>query len=351
MDVEKASWSAMLCSQSELYYVDSLPAFGFSSLVVSSKALVGELLSRSQLLLSLTSPLRKRALIERLGNIAYGVTLSLGGVYGGTIHEAIGWKWAFRIQPPIIVIDAVLVFLVVRIPQQKADVSLLRRIDYFGSSTLILAIVLFQLALNSGGTNVGWNSSLVIISLTIGTISFGLFVFWDFRKANNPVIPIRVLLQRTVAAAELSFFFASAANISIMFYVPIYLQVLGYSTGASGLRFIPMATGLALSSFATGFLVKATGRYYYVNILVQISSVLGSVLLCTMTQHTPSWAPFFYLGLIGVGTGGAFVTRLMGILSSVDNQQQAVIQAASWTIESIGLAFGITIASTVFQKI
>ena len=296
-------------------------------------------------------PIRKRALIEGLGNIAYGITLALGGVYGGAINEAIGWKWAFLIQPPIIVIDAALVFFVVRIPQNKSHSSLLRRIDYLGVGSLVLAIVLFQVAMNSGGTSVGWNSPLVIVSLTVAALSFGLFVYWDFNKADNPVIPIRALLQRTIVSAQLSFFFASAANISIMFYVPIYLQVLGYSTGASGLRFIPMAICLALSSFATGFLVKATGRYYYVNILVQTSSVLGSVLICTMTRDTPSWLPFLYLGLIGIGFGGAFVTRLMGVLSSADDEKQAVIQAASWTIESTGLSFGITIASTVFQKI
>ena len=41
----------------------------------------------------------------------------------------------------------------------------------------------------------------------------------------------------------------------------------------------------------------------------------------------------------------------MGVLSSVNNETQAIIQAASWTIESTGLAVGITIASTVFQKL
>jgi len=41
----------------------------------------------------------------------------------------------------------------------------------------------------------------------------------------------------------------------------------------------------------------------------------------------------------------------MRILSSVDAERQAVIQGASWTVGSIGLALGITIASTVFQKI
>jgi MFS family permease len=296
-------------------------------------------------------PIRKRALIEGLGNICYGIIFALGGVYGGGVNQAIGWRWAFLIQPPIIVMNGLLVFFVVKIHQNKTEASLLRQIDYFGGVALVVAIIFFQLALNSGGTSVGWNSALVISSLIIAGISFGLFIFWDFCRAKNPAIPLRSMLHRTVAASQLSFFFASTANISILFYVPIYLQVLGHSTGAAGLRFIPMAVGIAASSALTGRVVEKTARYFWVNIPVQVSYIIGIALLCTLNQHTPTWCIFVYLGLIGIGSGGAFVTRLMGVLSSVQDEKQAIIQAASWTIESTGLALGITIASTVFQKL
>jgi MFS family permease len=296
-------------------------------------------------------PIRKRALIEGLGNICYGIIFALGGVYGGGVNEAIGWRYCFLIQPPIIVMNGLLVFFVVKIHQKKTEASLLRQIDYFGGITLVVAILFFQLALNSGGTSVGWDSALVISSLIIAGVSFSLFIFWDYCKARNPAIPLRAMMQRTVAASQLSFFFASAANISILFYVPIYLQVLGHSTGAAGLRFIPMAVGIAASSALTGRVVEKTARYFWVNIPVQICYILGISLLCTLTQDTPSWCIFVYLGLVGIGSGGAFVTRLMAVLSSVQDEKQATIQAASWTIESTGLALGITIASTVFQKL
>jgi MFS family permease len=52
----------------------------------------GSLASITSFIESDLVPLRKRALIEGIGNVAYGATLALGGIYGGAINEAIGWK-------------------------------------------------------------------------------------------------------------------------------------------------------------------------------------------------------------------------------------------------------------------
>jgi len=253
--------------------------------------------------------LRKRALIEGIGNIAFGVTLALGGVYGGAINQAIGWKWAFLVQPPIIVLDAALVILVVRIPPRKTESSSLRRIDYFGVSTLMVAIILLQLALHSGG---GEQLEQPTCDCIVHHCCYQLWIVLvlGLGKASSPIIPIRAILERTVASAQLNFLLSSAANVTIIFYIPIYLQVLGISTGESGIRFIPMAVCLALSSFATGYLVEATGRYHYINILVQISSVTGSALLCSTTQVTPAWAPFVYFGLLGWVLGAPMLLDL-----------------------------------------
>src|SRR5438552_11517619 len=43
-------------------------------------------------------------------------------------------------------------------------------------------------------------------------------------------------------------------------------------------------------------------------------------LLCTMTANTPGWAPYIYLTLLGLGYGGAMLTRLMGLLNSADRK-------------------------------
>ncbi|PWY76041.1 MFS general substrate transporter [Aspergillus sclerotioniger CBS 115572] len=294
--------------------------------------------------------MRKRALIEGIGNITYGITLALGGVYGGGVANAIGWKWAFRIQVPFIVLDIAMVAFFLNIPQGKSR-PVKRPVDYIGMASLLVIIILFQFGMNSAGSVFAWNSSAVLATLIIAGIGFITFIYWELYHATNPHIPVRALLQRTVAASQLSSFFSNFANTSIMYYVPVYLEVLGHSPGQSGLRFIPLALCFALGSFAAGFFVKATSKYYFINYPVQACSVLGAAMLCTMTESTPSWAPFIYLGIYGAGSGGAYVTRLMGLLTSTDKQHLLVVQSCSFTVRNTGTTIGQTIAATIFQNL
>jgi MFS family permease len=57
-------------------------------------------------------PLRRRSLVEGLGNVVYGSMNAIGGYYGGLVTQNIGWDWAFFILCPLVVIN---MFILVRI--------------------------------------------------------------------------------------------------------------------------------------------------------------------------------------------------------------------------------------------
>lgn len=69
------------------------------------------------------APLRIRGVTEGLADIVLGVFLSFGVPFGGGINDAIGRKWAFLIQVPLVVICIVATRLLVQIPRKKSDVS------------------------------------------------------------------------------------------------------------------------------------------------------------------------------------------------------------------------------------
>lgn len=159
-------------------------------------------------------------------------------------------------------------------------------------------------------------------------------------------------MKRTIAASQLSFFFKSIAVATIIYYVPIYLEVVnGNIASNAGLHFVPYSVAFGLRSCLTGLLVKKLGRYYHVNLFIQACSLAGTAFVCTLSATTPAANAYGYFALLGVGYGGAYVTRLMGLLSAADPEKQAVVQATSWTINSTGNSIGIAVGSVIFSRL
>ena len=97
--------------------------------------------------------------------------------------------------------------------------------------------------------------------------------------------------------------------------------------------------------------MRWTGKYYVLNICIQIIFSSAAVLLSSFTLTTPAWEPALSFLLSGMGYSGMLTTTLIALISSVDHKDQAVITSASYAFRSTGSAIGITIASAVFQNI
>lgn len=296
-------------------------------------------------------PLRTRGMWQGVGNICYGVGSGLGGVFGGLVNDTLGWRWAFLIQVPFIVISTILVAIKIDIPVKETDMSRLRRIDFLGSATLVVSLVLFLFGLNTGGNQLPWNHPLILTTLPLSGVFLLLFVYVEEKVASEPMIPVRLLLNRTVLSACLTNWFGTMSVFAVLLYSPLYFQVQGYSTTQAGLRLIPQATGTALGSFGLGIIMRITGRYLYLNYISIMLVVLGGALISTFSLTTPAWQPFLYVFIYGVGYGGALTVTLVALISAVDHKFQAVVTSASYAFRSTGSSIGITIASAVFQNV
>lgn len=297
-------------------------------------------------------PLRSRGVVEGLGNVFYGVVLAVGGVYGGGVNDALGWRWAFLIQVPFIAVATVMIIFFVGDSNERCEgAEAWKRIDYFGAFSLVTALVLFQLGINAGGTQVPWTSPLVTATFPVSLLSLIVFIIWDLKFSNHPLIPLRVIVKRTVAAACLTYLFTNMAYFSILFFVPIYLQVLSLSTTETGVRFVARAAGIVIASLAAGMVLKVTGRYYYLNLAIQVVFLVGFALIATLNLTSPAWMPFVYLGITGLGFGGMLVVTLVALLSSIDASQQATVTSASYSFRAIGITLGPIVSTAVFQKV
>ncbi|KAF7955072.1 uncharacterized protein EAE97_000331 [Botrytis byssoidea] len=296
-------------------------------------------------------PLRKRGVVQGIGNICYGTGAGLGGVFGGWVNDTWGWRMAFLAQVPFIIVSGILVACLVDIPPKKSEKSKLSRVDFMGSFALVLTLVLLLLGLNSGGNIVPWNHPLVYVSLPLSLVSLLGFIYIELYIASEPVIPVRLLANRTVLAACLTNWFVTMVVFMIIFYVPLYYQVRGESTTASGMRLIPQSIGASVGSLGSGIIMNRTGKYKSISLITLAMLVIGTGLLATLDSNSPDWPIYLYLSLTGIGYGATLTTTLLAIISAVSHDHHSVITSASYAFRSTGSTIGITIASAVYQNI
>ncbi|CAD6590386.1 MAG: hypothetical protein ASARMPREDX12_004283 [Alectoria sarmentosa] len=296
-------------------------------------------------------PLRSRALWQGVGNICWGLGSGVGGYYGGLVNDTIGWRWAFIIQVPISVLAMVLVAINIRIPVEQSKGTKLERIDVLGALALVATMVLMLLGLSSAGNTVAWTHPLVLTSLPLAAVFLFIFVLVEVRYAAEPIIPLRLFANRTVAAVCLTHFFSSMARFGLLFYGPIYFQVQGYSPSQTGLRFIADSTGIGITSLSCGIVVRSTGRYLALGGLMQVIFLAGLGLIITLMLDTPPWPPFIYLFLVGVGFSGMLTTTVVALVASVEQKYQAVTTSASYACRSTGSVVGIAISGAIYQNV
>lgn len=312
----------------------------------------GGLMSITTFLATDLVPLRKRGIIQGIGNIAYGSGAMCGGVIGGLLndHTTMGWRLAFFVQIPPVLVSACLVAYLVRIPPKVSNKSYLSRIDFVGAFLIIVFLVLLLLGLNAGGNLVPWVHPLPLTTIPLAFVAALGFVWWEARAAQ-PIIPVRLLLRRTVFTACMTNLVTTMANMMALFYSPLYLQVRGDSATQAGLVILFAPIGICICSVGSGYLMKKTGRYVGIGILSVSLHLAHVVILTTLNETTPKWHLMLAFLLLGSGYGAMLTITLLACLAAVDHADQAVITSATYAFRSVGGTVGITIASAVYQNI
>ncbi|KAI9647170.1 hypothetical protein NHQ30_003553 [Ciborinia camelliae] len=316
----------------------------------------GGIAAVSTFVLSDLVPLRRRGLWQGIGNTFFGTGTGLGGIFGGWLNDAWGWRVAFWIQVLFTFLAVAIIFWTVDIPitdnNSSANSSKLRKVDFLGASTLFTALTLTFIALSSGGNIIPWTHPLILIGLPLSVASLLLFIYIELNIAVEPIIPVQLLWNQSVAAACFTNFFSSMSRFALLFYLPLYLQVQGYSPRGMGLRLVPGSVAVVLASLGSGLFVRWSGRYYKIGVLSQITYIVivGVESVATFTPQTPSWIPFVSFFMANIGYGSMLVVTILAILATVGQKEQAVMASALFAFRSTGTILGITLEGLTFQN-
>jgi len=88
-------------------------------------------------------------------------------------------------------------------------------------------------------------------------IAFGLA---QVRRKERAIVPPRIITQRSVLAAAWFAFFNGAAFLVLVYYTPLWYQVIRQATAVeSGIRLLPMIVGVVIMVFMSAGLVTVFG--------------------------------------------------------------------------------------------
>lgn len=178
-----------------------------------------------------------------------------------------------------------LVTIYLELPQVEVpDLSAkLRRVDIFGSITLVAVIFALLMTFDHGG-NVSWTDTTARLSQSGFVVALLLFIVSERWVAREPIAPGNVIFNNSLMGAYLSNFFGVAVMMTVFFYIPLYLQAVR-EMSASKTSFWLVFTVLAglSGSLGGGFIMQATGRFYAITVIAYVVLVAGSVLLLLST--------------------------------------------------------------------
>lgn len=308
------------------YFVTSIVGFTLASIFcgaasdlnvliaarVVQGAFGGGLLATGQSILRDTFPPKQLGLSQ--GIFALGAIMgpALGPPLGGVLVDNYSWNWVFDINVVPGLFSSIVLMVFLKDPS-KAKAS---PIDMAGLLLLAAGLGSMQYVLTEGERHY-WFADPTIFAMTLTMLaSLGTFVWWELR-APSPIVDLRVLRNRSVAAGSVLALALGAAIFGSTYTLPQFTQgPLGFTPTLSGMLFIMRAGPIFI---ATPILVRITGK-----VDPRILLGLGFLLIATgsylqariTTAEATFWSFGAALAITGFGAALLFIPLSIAVLGA-----------------------------------
>lgn len=175
---------------------------------------------------------KQRAMIPAILGMVSVLAPTLGPTLGGWITDAAGWRWVFYVN--VLPGTLVTLFAIAVIKVDRADLSMLRRIDWVHLASMAVFLAGLEYVLEEGPKNDWFGDTGIAAAAWVAFIAFLLFLERSLRS-SSPIVKLSPFRKPT-------FVFACVFNLVIGFglyagtyLVPLFLgRVRGYNANEIG---------------------------------------------------------------------------------------------------------------------
>jgi EmrB/QacA subfamily drug resistance transporter len=274
-----------------------------------------------------------------------GTGAAIGLIAGGVLTEYLSWRWTLLVNTPIALIVAVAAMPLLKESRATGD----RHFDVPGAVVATGGLALLVYGFTEASIN-GWTAPLTLTLLAVSAVLLVSFVAWE-RRAKNPMLPLRIVLNRNRGGAYLAFLLATMGMFGMFLFLTYYFQgVLGYTALKAGVAFLPFPLGIITSATIASRTLPRFGP----RILATAGFSLAALGMLWLTQLPADSAYLVHVVpsmlLISLGMGHVFVPLSSTALLGVPNHDAGAASALVNTMQQIGGSLGVAFLNTIATR-
>lgn len=324
--------SGMSHTMMELILARAFQGIGAGAMMTMPRATVGDIFN----------PKERGRWMGMMGAV-FGLSSLIGPTLGGWITDAWSWQWVFYINLPF----AVLAIIGVLVTLPKVRTARQVKVDWFGSTLLVLGLMPILLAFTWAGSRYTWTSPVELTLFAVGAVLLLTFVLVE-RRTKDAVISPELFRNRIFSTSLVLGILMSMAMFGSMMFLPIYVQgVVGLNAQHSGLVMSPMMFSFIAGAIVSGQIMTRTGRYKVLAIVSGFTLAVGSFLLMLMNLYTGYGTVVVDMVVLGLGIGALMPLMNTAVQNAFPYEVMGTVNSTQQFVTSLG---GV-IASPIFGSI
>jgi len=274
-----------------------------------------------------------------------GLGVALGPVTGGWLLEHFSWGSVFLVNIPVLLLAIVGSLLIV--PTSKDPHA--PKLDIGGALLSMAGLAALLWALIEAPER-GWMSSTTIAAFGGAMVILGVFGWWESRQAE-PMLDLRLFKNPRFSAASGAVTMIFFALFGSLFIVTQYMQsVMGYTALQAGLRYLPLAGMLMVTSPMSAKLAERIGTKIVVT--SGLVAVSAGLLLMLRLEAGSGYGPLLTSMLVlAFGMGLTMAPATESIMGSLPPEKAGVGSAVNDTTREIGGALGVAVLGSVLSSV
>ena len=343
---ERVLTAGLLVSAASFVGCTLAPAFSWLVAARVAQGVGAALMSGSApALVTLAVPPEARGRALGLLHMSMAAGYALGPLIGGVLVDAFGWRavYSFRIFPALLLAW----FAATKLPafQRRQNAQ---RFDLLGALALAGSLAGFLLAI-SQSRRFGWMSAKMRVPALFAVISFAVFIITE-KRGIAPVVDLNLFRRMPFVIANLLGVFANCARFAVGLLVPFYvIEVLRYPATTGGTLMLAAAIMTPLAAPLAGRLSDRFGTAGLSALGLALEG-LGLWMISRLGVQADYFAVAVALSIVGLGLGVFEAPNMSFVMGAIPRHQQGVAGSISNMMRTLGIVFGATGWSILFDE-